>query len=108
MTWGNWMIVELTLEEELQIETQSRSAFQHHDANDVRKLCSSLIRQYAYQNKLLQQAVGHIAKIEMEQFLSGAQHKPHTTKRILSSLTNGAARYAKRFANFSLRLMRAV
>ena len=108
MSWGDWMIVEWTLEEELQIEAQSRSALNHHSADEVRQLCSSLIRQYAYQNKLMQQAVGHIAKIEMEQFLSGAQHKPHPTKRILSSLTNGAARYAKRFANFSLRLLRAV
>ena len=108
MSWGDWMIVEWTLEEELQIEAQSRSALNHHSADEVRQLCSSLIRQYAYQNKLMKQAVGHIAKIEMEQFLTGSHHQPQAPHRIFSALANSTARNAKRLANLPLRLLRAV
>lgn len=108
MSWGDWMIVEWTLEEELQIEAQSRSALNHHSADEVRQLCSSLIRQYAYQNKLMQQAVGHIAKIEMEQFLTGSHHQPQAPYRIFSALANSTARNAKRLANLPLRLLRAI
>ena len=108
MSWGDWMIVEWTLEEELQIEAQSRSALNHHSADEVRQLCSSLIRQYAYQNKLMKQAVGHIAKIEMEQFLTGSHHQPQAAHGIFSALANGTARNAKRLANLPLRLLRAV
>ncbi len=108
MTWGDWMVVEWTIEEELRIESQSRSALNHHSADEVRQLCSSLIRQYAYQNKLMQQAVGHIAKIEMEQFLTGSHHQPQAAHGIFSALADGTARNAKRLANLPLRLLRAV
>jgi hypothetical protein len=41
----------------------------------VAHLCASLIRQNAYQSKLIQQATGHIAKLEMEQFLGCSKSK---------------------------------
>ena len=107
MSWGEWMIVEWTLEEELQIEAQSRSALSHHSADEVRQLCASLIRQYAYQNKLMQQAVGHIAKIEMEQFLTSSHHQPQSPQRPFTALTYRAARYAKFLRNLPLALLMA-
>jgi hypothetical protein len=76
MAWGEWMIVELSVEDQLRLEGQARAALSHDDPNQVAQLCASLIRQNAYQSKLIQQATGHIGQLEMEQFLAGAKPKP--------------------------------
>jgi len=65
MTWGKWMVVEFTVEEELRLETQCRSAYNCTDLQQLAHLCSSLVRQNAYYTKLVKQATGHIAEIEM-------------------------------------------
>ena len=70
MAWGQWMVVNLTLEEQLEIEKQVRCALAHHDSQSVAKLCASLIRQNAYQSRLIKQATGHIAEIEMQGLLA--------------------------------------
>jgi hypothetical protein len=70
MSWGDWMVVEFSIEEELQIENQARTVLHCHDAPEVAKLCSSLVKQNAYYSKLLRQATGHIAQLEMEAFLA--------------------------------------
>lgn len=64
------MIVHLTLEEQLAIETQVRAALHHDDPQAVANLCAALIRQNAFQSRLIKQATGHIAQLEMEQFLT--------------------------------------
>ena len=61
-----WMVVQFTLEERLAIENRARSALRHDNANDVAQLCSQLIRQNAYQERLLSQAVNHIARLEAQ------------------------------------------
>jgi len=65
MSWGKWMVVEFSIEEELQIESQARSVLQCGDTKEVARLCSSLVKQNAYYQKLLRQATGHIAQLEM-------------------------------------------
>jgi hypothetical protein len=75
MSWGRWMIVELSVEDQLRIEGQARAALAHDDLSQVAHLCAALIRQNAYQSKLIQQATGHIAKLEMEQFLGCSKPK---------------------------------
>jgi len=70
------MIVELSVEDELRLEGQARAALAHDDASQIAQLCASLIRQNAYQSKLIQQATGHIAKLEMEQFLGCSKPRP--------------------------------
>jgi hypothetical protein len=70
MTWGDWMVVNFSIEEELQIESQSRSVFNCKDSSEVARLCSALVKQNAYYQKLLRQATGHIAKLELEAFLT--------------------------------------
>lgn len=72
MAWGQWMVVTLTLEEQLQLESQARSALNHSDRDAVAKLCASLIKQNAYQSQLIKQAVNHIAALEANEFLSKA------------------------------------
>ena len=59
------MIVEFSIEEELQIENQARSVLHCGDSKEVARLCSSLVKQNAYYQKLLRQATGHIAELEM-------------------------------------------
>jgi hypothetical protein len=70
MAWSQWMVVTLTLEEQLQLESQARSALNHSDRDAVAKLCASLIKQNAYQSQLIKQAVGYIAALETKEFLS--------------------------------------
>ena len=70
MSWGNWMVVEFSIEEELQIESQARTVLHCGNATEVARLCSSLVKQNAYYSKLLRQATGHIAQLEMAAFLA--------------------------------------
>ena len=70
MSWGEWMVVEFSIEEELQIENQARTVLHCGNATEVARLCSSLVKQNAYYSKLLRQATGHIAQLEMEAFLA--------------------------------------
>ena len=65
MVWGQWMIVQFSVEEELRIENQSRSALNCDDTQQLAKLCASLVKQNAYYSKLISQATGHIAELEM-------------------------------------------
>ena len=58
------MVVELSLEEQLAIETQARLVLSCPDSKEVARLCSTLIKQNAHQSKLLSQAVGYIAALE--------------------------------------------
>ncbi|AGH57641.1 hypothetical protein CPKG_00010 [Cyanophage KBS-S-2A] len=64
MSWAQWMVVELPLEEQLSLEKQSRIALLHDDTEQVRKLCAQLIKQNHMQQILLKQAVGRIMELE--------------------------------------------
>jgi len=64
------MVVEFSVEEELQIENQARAVYRCTDAEQVSRLCSSLVKQNAYYQKLLSQATGHIAQLEMVALLA--------------------------------------
>lgn len=59
------MVVQFSVEEELRIESQSRSALHCQDTEQLAKLCASLVKQNAYYTKLISQATGHIAELEM-------------------------------------------
>lgn len=101
------MVVEWTLEEELHIEAQARSALHHHDERQVRELCASLVRQNFYLTKIMQQATGHIAEIEMESFL-GCYHQPQPADSAIMSLAYPATRDTKPLRDCLLRLLRAL
>jgi len=70
MAWGSWMVVNLTIEEELQIEQLARTAINHPEHDKVADLCAALVKQNAYQKKILQQAVRYIAELEIKQALA--------------------------------------
>lgn len=71
-----WMIVDFSIEERLAIETRARSVFTHDNPGEVAHLCSTLIRQNAYQERLLAQATGHIAELESTQWRATAKRRP--------------------------------
>ncbi len=63
------MIVQFSIEEELQIESQARTVLHCEDSGEVARLCSSLVKQNAYLSQLVRQATGHIAELEMTMVL---------------------------------------
>ena len=69
MAWADWMVVSLSLEDELQLEREARAILHHDDPEDIAKLCFQLVKQTHYQQKLLNQAVGRITELETESFL---------------------------------------
>lgn len=70
MSWGEWMVVRLSVEEELKLEQTVRE-LQYQIGNEkVSKLCGSLLKQTYFQQQLIKQAVHHIATLEMERELS--------------------------------------
>jgi len=60
----DWMVISLTLEEELQQETCVREIQGCRDYDKLKELCINLMKQNWHQGKLLRQAVHHIASID--------------------------------------------
>lgn len=73
MNWGEWMVVDLSYEEELRIEQQARSIVGSSDDSQVRDLCASLAKQNAYQQKLISQAVKYVSSLEVRIALDQAE-----------------------------------
>ena len=69
MAWADWMVVNLTLEEEFQLEREAQAILHHDDAEEIAELCSSLVKQTHYQQILLNQAVGRITELETQNFI---------------------------------------
>lgn len=63
MNFGEWMAVELSTEQQFEIEKQARALLESKDAG---LLAASLLKQTCYQQQLLQQAVNEIARLECE------------------------------------------
>jgi hypothetical protein len=70
MAWGQWMVVNLTIEEELEVERLARSAINHPEPEQVAAIAASLVKQNAYQKKILQQAVRYISELEIKNALA--------------------------------------
>ena len=60
----DWMIVNKSLEEELELERNVREVQSCGDSDALRALCVSLVRTNWHQGKLLSQAVAHIGEID--------------------------------------------
>ena len=63
MDFGQWMAVELSTEQQFQIERQARALL---DSPDAGVMAAALLKQTCYQQQLLQQAVNEIARLECE------------------------------------------
>jgi hypothetical protein len=104
MTWAKWLVISWSIEKELRIEAQSRAAFTHENADDVRKLCASIIKQNAYQAQLIKQATAYICELELTAMIN--QPQPQSAHRAAMSIAHRAARYTKLLGHFVLSLLR--
>jgi len=51
------------------MECWARAIQSNKDKQEIADLCASLVKQLAYKDKLLKQAVNHIAKLEFDEIL---------------------------------------
>jgi hypothetical protein len=64
MGWADWMVINQSLEEELELERNVRDVQGCSDESALKALCVSLVRTNWHQAKLLRQAVGHIGELD--------------------------------------------
>ena len=64
MGWADWMVVNQSLEEELELERTVRDVKGCADVDALKQMCVSLVRTNWHQAKLLKQAVGHIGELD--------------------------------------------
>tara|TARA_Y100000361_G_scaffold1014_1_gene839 strand:+ start:553 stop:768 length:216 start_codon:yes stop_codon:yes gene_type:complete len=64
MGWADWMIVEQSLEEELQLERTVREIQSCDDKDALMQLCVAMAQQNWHHSKMLRQAVNHIASMD--------------------------------------------
>ena len=63
MRFGEWMLVEVSPEQQFELEKQARTLLSSPDAG---VMAAALLKQACYQQQLLQQAVNEIARLELE------------------------------------------
>ena len=64
MAWNEWMVVSNSLEEELALERAVRAVEKIPDVDTLQGLAVALTKQAWHQQKLIKQAVGHIAEMD--------------------------------------------
>lgn len=64
MAWADWLVVEQSLEEELELEQTVRGIRKTTDLKELQELCAAMIRQQWHQRKLLCQAIERIAEFD--------------------------------------------
>nr|BAR26914.1 unnamed protein product [uncultured Mediterranean phage uvMED] len=64
MGWADWMVINQSLEEELEVERSVREVYNCSDEEALKELCAGLVRQSWHQGKLLSQAVTRIGELD--------------------------------------------
>ena len=64
MGWADWMVVNQSLEEELELERNVRDVQSCSDEDALKALCVSLMRTNWRKAELVKQAVGHIGALD--------------------------------------------
>jgi len=77
------MVITPSLQQELELEKSVRCITGDADERKVRQLCASLLRQNWFQQQLIRQATGHIAKLELEDFLASTRQRPGLIQRLI-------------------------
>ena len=65
----DWMIIEPSLEAQLNLECSCRGIKETKNLAEVRDLCVALLQQNFYQGLMLRQAVNHIGALESQNML---------------------------------------
>ena len=62
--WADWLVVELTLEQQLMIEAGTRELKSQKPDEELKDVAVSLLKQNAIQSQMLKQCVEKIAELE--------------------------------------------
>jgi hypothetical protein len=63
-SWAKWMVVELTLEQQLFLEAGSRELRKEKELDELKEIAVALLRQNQFQNQFIRQCVDKIAELE--------------------------------------------
>ncbi len=66
MAFAEWMVVRPSLEQELELEKDSRAILEDDNHEEIAKLCSVFSKQNWYLNEVLKQSVGRICELEAQ------------------------------------------
>lgn len=69
MTWANWLIPTVTLNDELRIETQVRALRACKDLQQIIDLSVMMLRQNHSYSEIIKNATRHIAELELREML---------------------------------------
>ena len=64
MAFAEWLVYTPTIDEEFELEKTARCILEDDDHEEIAKLCSSLVKQNFYQQKLLEQTIRHVAELD--------------------------------------------
>ena len=76
MTWANWLIPTVTLNDELRIETQVRALRGCKDLQQITELAAMLVRQNHSYSEIIKNATRHIAELELREMLVEPERNP--------------------------------
>ena len=64
MAFAEWLVYKPSLEEELELEKTARCILEDDNHQEIATLCSILVKQNFYQQKLLEQTIRHVAELD--------------------------------------------
>jgi len=76
MTWANWLIPTVTLNDELRIETQVRALRGCKDLQQITELAVMMVRQNYSYSEIIKNATRHIAELELREMLMESKRNP--------------------------------
>ena len=66
MAFAHWLVPSMSLERQIDVERHARSVLNQGTEEQIRNLCSQLIRTLAEREQIMLQAVEHISEIEIQ------------------------------------------
>jgi len=66
MAFAEWLVPSMSLERQIEVERHARSALTEGTEDQIRDLCSQLIRTLAEREQIMLQAVEYISEIEIQ------------------------------------------
>jgi hypothetical protein len=66
MAFAHWLVPSISLEKQIDVERHARSVLTQGTEEEVRKLCSQLVRTLAEKEQVMLQAVEHILNLEIK------------------------------------------
>jgi hypothetical protein len=66
MAFAQWLVPSISLERQIDIERHARSVLTQGTEEEVRKLCSQMVRTLAAKEQVMIQAVEHILDLEIK------------------------------------------